>query len=102
MGDIAIPGVALHMARMAKRLAPNVTVYTDGAEELAEQITLALKGSVSGIKVDKRHITQLKKGPEKAEVIMKFKDGSEVTEGFLVCHLALKSGVYHLTNKLSY
>ena len=35
VGDISAPMMSLHMARMAKRLAPKVTIYTDGAEELA-------------------------------------------------------------------
>lgn len=84
VGDVASPGVALHMARMGKRLTQNVTVYTDGAEELGEQIALGLKGSVSGIKVDKRRIRRLAKGPERSEVDMVFEDGSQIREGFLV------------------
>ncbi len=86
IGDIAVPGVALHMARMAKRLSAHVTVYTDGAEELSEQIKTALNGSVSGIKVDQRRITRLEKGPKNSEVIMHFEDGSKLQEGFLVCY----------------
>ena len=70
---------------MANRLSEAVTVYTDGAEELAEQISSDLKGSVSGIRVDKNHISKLAKGPEKSQVILTFEDGSERTEGFLVC-----------------
>ena len=72
------------MARMAKRLTENVTVYTDGVEELGEQIALALKDSVSGIKVDKRRIRRLMKGPEGSQVDMLFEDESKLREGFLV------------------
>ena len=42
IGDIGNAGVSLHLARMAKRLTPNVTIYTDGAEDLGEQIIWAL------------------------------------------------------------
>ena len=73
------------MARMANRLAEDVTVYTDGAEELADQISAALKGSVSGIKINQKRISKLAKGPEKSQVVMTFEDGTEMTEGFLVC-----------------
>lgn len=81
---MAAPGVALHQARMANRLAKSVTVYTDGAEELGDQISAALNGSVSGIKVDKSRISKLAKGSSKSEVIMTFEGGNNKTEGFVV------------------
>lgn len=82
IGDVASVGVALHLARMTKRIAPIVTIYTDGAEELNEQIILALNGS--DIKVDKRRITRLEPGSELSRVKVHLEDGSIIREGFLV------------------
>lgn len=82
IGDVASVGAALHLGRMAKRLAPTVTIYTNGAEDLYEQITLGLNGS--GIKVDKRRIARLEQGSEQIRVIVHLEDGSNVREGFLV------------------
>lgn len=36
--DIANPHLALHMARMARRLTSKVTIYTNGIAELGKQI----------------------------------------------------------------
>ncbi len=91
MGDVANPGAALHLARMAKRLTPNVTIYTDGAEELSEQIRLAL--GESDIKVDNRRIVRLEKGPQKSEVIVHLEDGTSKREGFLVLSLHSRTTV---------
>lgn len=82
VGDVASVGVALHLGRMAKRIVPVVTIYTDGAEELNEQIILALNGS--DIKVDKRRITRLEPGSEQSRVKLYLEDGSIKREGFLV------------------
>ena len=83
VGDVAEPRVAMHFARMARRFTTTVTLYTDGAEELAH----ALKESASGtgIKVDNRKISKLVKGPGASDVQIVFQDGTQVTEGFLVC-----------------
>lgn len=71
---------------MAKRLVPTVTIYTDGAEDLYEQIILGLNGSE--IKVDKRRIARLEQGSEQGSeqirVILHLEDGSKIREGFLV------------------
>lgn len=84
VGDIASVGAALHLARMAKRLAPTVTIYTNGAEDLYEQIILGLNGSE--IKVDKRRIARLEQGSgsEQTRVIVHLEDGTDIREGFLV------------------
>ena len=76
------PHVALHMARMAKRLTPNVTIYTDGVEDLAQQTAqLAVNDDM---KVESRRIRRLKKGAEGSSVIMHFENGDVITQGFLV------------------
>jgi hypothetical protein len=79
MGNV---GASLHMARMAKRLAEKVTIYSDGDQELGDQIKIAAGDEIS---VDNRRITRLQKGPVKSEVVMHFADGEHKTEGFLVC-----------------
>lgn len=76
--------MALHMARMAKRLTEQVTVYTNGAEGLTNEIQAVLKGSISGIRLDERKIAKLTKGEKETEVDVAFVDGETVTEGFLV------------------
>ncbi|OBT38622.1 hypothetical protein VE00_10790 [Pseudogymnoascus sp. WSF 3629] len=81
IGDMGNVGVSLHMARMAKRLAEKVTIYSDGDQELGDQIKIAAGDE---IRVDNRRITRLQKGPIKSELIMHFADGKQKTEGFLV------------------
>ena len=60
IGEVANPMPAVHMARMAKRLAEKVTVYTDGAEELSEELAVALADDA--FTIDKRRIVKLEKG----------------------------------------
>ena len=69
------------MARMAKRLTPNVTIYTDGAEDLAQQTVLAAVND--DIKVESRRISLLEKGTD-SSVVVHFEKGEKITEGFLV------------------
>lgn len=83
VGDMANPYGALHLARMAKRLTPNVTIYTDGADELAQKTAeVAVDDDIA---VESKPITRLEKG-EESSVIMHFKDGRKFTEGFLVSY----------------
>ena len=82
VGDMANPYGALHLARMAKRLTPNVTIYTNGADELAQKTAEAAVDD--DIKVESRTITLLEKGAEESSVVVYFKDGQTITEGFLV------------------
>lgn len=72
-----------HMARMARRLAGDVTIYTDGNEELAEQLRKTLEND-QNISIDNRQIRRLTKGAKAAEVDITFADGETVTEGFIV------------------
>lgn len=73
---------AMHVARMAKRFAEKVTIYTHGAEELTEVMKNSAKGT--GILVDKRPISRLIKAPSGSEVDIVFDDSTRKTEGFLV------------------
>lgn len=82
VGDMANPYGALHMARMAKRLTPNVTIYTDGADELAQKMAEAAVDD--DIKVESQPITLFEKGAEESSVVVHLKDGQTITEGFLV------------------
>ncbi|CAD6585422.1 MAG: hypothetical protein ASARMPREDX12_001995 [Alectoria sarmentosa] len=82
VGDLSSPFGSLHMARMAKRLTPNVTIYTDGAKELAQQTLLA--AADDDIKVEGRAITLLEKGAKESSVVVYLEDGHKITEGFLV------------------
>lgn len=83
VGDVANVYGALHLARMARRLADTVTIYTDGAEELSEQIALLLNND--SLKVDRRELARLEKGnATRSEVVVHFKDGSSKSEGLLV------------------
>lgn len=75
---------------MAKRLAKEVTVYTNGSNEVADQISAALSGSVNGIIVNNSPISKLVKDGTKAEVTLTFEGGREFTEGFLVCHTSFE------------
>jgi gliotoxin/aspirochlorine biosynthesis thioredoxin reductase len=80
MGNV---GASLHLGRMAKRLAEKVTIYSNGDQELGDQIKIAAGDE---IQVDNRHITRLQKGA-KGGVIVHFSDGEQKMEGFLVCYL---------------
>jgi gliotoxin/aspirochlorine biosynthesis thioredoxin reductase len=73
----------LHAGRHAIPLSKTVTFYTNGSAEVAAQIEGMLGGASQVMKVDTRTIKKLVKSPNKAEVIVQFEDGSEVTEGFL-------------------
>lgn len=83
IGDVGNVEVSLRLARMARRMTSNVTIYTNGAKNLSEQLVTALSGDV-GIKVNERPITRLEKGPTEPKIIVHLADGSSITEGFLV------------------
>jgi thioredoxin reductase len=83
VGDLANLIPAMHFARNALQITPGkVTVYTNGEEQLAGNLITAF-GSESKFAVDSRAIQRLEKGPNNAEVIIHFQDGSSVTEGFM-------------------
>jgi thioredoxin reductase len=71
------------MARQALQLSKQVTIYTHGNKELADEITKTLEGSTAPMKVDARKISKFQKAPEKAEIILHFDNGESTTEGFL-------------------
>ena len=85
------------MGRMAKRLADKVTIYTDGNEELAEQLR-SIVADDSAMQIDNRSIQRLSKGAHAAEVDMTFAGGAVATEGFIVsfapfvCILTIRLG----------
>ena len=83
VGSIGNPTMALHLARMAKRLAKIVTVYTNGDDKLAEGIT---KEAINddNISVQSLPIQRLEKGAEGSSVVVHLPGGKTVTEGFLV------------------
>lgn len=70
------------LAQDAYKFTDNMTVYTSANPDLADAMQKEL-GSY-GIAVDDREITRLVPGPGKADVTIKFQDGAEKTEGFLV------------------
>ncbi|OLN88015.1 putative thioredoxin reductase-like protein 1 [Colletotrichum chlorophyti] len=84
IGDIAKVPPALHLSRMAKRLAKKVVVYTNGASELSDQIVGAL-GQDPIITFDNRRVTRLEKVKDgSSETIVHFEDGTSVSHGFVV------------------
>ena len=87
-GVLAVDDLALALphtnilARNALQFASTVTVYTNGAAEVAEAVQPLVEKR--GIMVDARPIAKLVKEPEAAKVMVVFEDGSSVTHGFLV------------------
>lgn len=95
-GGDAVPLMAPTIARMAARLAGQVTVYTDGDTALGERIRGSLK-STQKFHVENRRVVKLAKDPEvegEAGLLVTVEDGTVNKEGFLVsfppcllCHL---------------
>lgn len=82
--DIAKAPVALHLARMAKRLAERVVIYTNGATELSEQIAAAA-GNDTAIALDNRRVARLEKvSDDSSEMVVHLDDGSSASHAFLV------------------
>ncbi|KAI0401589.1 FAD/NAD(P)-binding domain-containing protein [Xylaria palmicola] len=81
---IASAKMAQHMAHMATTLAKTVTIYTNGDEQLASELTATLKDR-DQYRVDHRAIARLSLNPDSDELItISFKDGSEgKNEAFL-------------------
>ena len=93
--DLAVPGPAMHVARMARRFATTVTIYTHGVSGITKKLEEAAHGT--GIKVDSRPILRLTKGSDGSEVEITFEDGTRRTEGFLVSWHSLPYGTYNPT-----
>ncbi|KAF2179256.1 FAD/NAD(P)-binding domain-containing protein [Zopfia rhizophila CBS 207.26] len=83
IGDIGSVPHALHIARQALRISKEVTIYTNGNEQLAKDLRSALEKSPAPMKVDSRAIAKLVKALNRSEVTLHFEDGTEHTEGFL-------------------
>lgn len=82
--DVAKASVALHLARMAKRLARKVTIYTNGASELKDQIITSL-GKDPVIELDDRRVIRLEKVKEgTSEIILHLEDGTSISQAFVV------------------
>lgn len=86
IGDLAKMFMSMHMGRMAKRLADRITIYTDGNEELAEQLLVTVANDPA-MRIDNRSIQRLAKGPHGSEVDITLASGEVVTEGFIVSPL---------------
>ncbi|KAI2618035.1 thioredoxin reductase glit [Hypomontagnella submonticulosa] len=84
-GGDAVPLMAPTIARMAARLAGQVTVYTDGDTALGERIRGSLK-STQKFHVENRRVVKLAKDPEvegEAGLLVTVEDGTVNKEGFL-------------------
>lgn len=92
--DIAKLPPALHVSRMAKRLAKKVILYTNGSSEFQQQVVTAL-GNDSVISTDNRRVTRLEKVKEgSSETIVHLDDGSSVSHGFVVSFCAATNPFY--------
>jgi thioredoxin reductase len=74
-----MPALAVHMADNAAQLSKEVTIFTNGSEEVAAQITAMLP--TSPFKVDSRAIAQLTESG--GNVNVEFADGSSKEVSFL-------------------
>jgi hypothetical protein len=81
-GHTTNPMVARHLALMAKNLAKQVTVYTNGADALEKE--LRLMAEQLSFALDNREIKSFARGAAESEVAITFTSGETVTEGFLV------------------
>lgn len=71
----------------AQKFAEVVSIYTNGNEQLGEDIRKVLieRGEPEGdIRVDNRKITRLARDPESSGIIVHLDDGETKTESFLV------------------
>lgn len=82
-GDASDIVVCLHIARQALHMTKQVTLYTHGNIQLANELTQALKAAPEPMTIDSRKIVQMVKGPERARVDLHFEDGTAKTDAFL-------------------
>lgn len=83
----AFPPLAIHFAENAAQLSSQVTIYTDGTQELGSQLEAALSSGAQTFKVDTRAISRLSLVETDAEptaIKLEFSDGTSTTEKFLV------------------
>jgi thioredoxin reductase len=74
--------MALHVARQVTTLGKIVNIYTNGSEDLANDIAAGF-GSVAPMTVDTRKIQRMILEADGAGIQLQFEDGSSKTEGFL-------------------
>ncbi|KAK2874948.1 hypothetical protein FQN49_001922 [Arthroderma sp. PD_2] len=82
IGPTANPKPAEHLARLAHNLAKTVTIYTNGNDELAEQLRPSIEKD-QWLSLDTRVIKHLRK-TDGIPVTVELQDGTDKTEGFLV------------------
>lgn len=81
------PAIALHMGNMALQLARNLTIYTNGDENTAANITAAMKPASNRITIESRKIKTLamaSPNSDSADVIVTLADGTQKKESFIV------------------
>ncbi|KAL1979389.1 hypothetical protein VTN96DRAFT_6078 [Rasamsonia emersonii] len=79
--------LAIHFAENAAQLSSQVTIYTNGSQELGSQLEAALGAGEKKFKVDNRAISRLslvETGEEPTAIKLEFADGTTTTETFLV------------------
>ncbi|KAL2037461.1 hypothetical protein N7G274_009741 [Stereocaulon virgatum] len=79
----ADPAIAVRLSENAAQYTSSVTIYTNGQEELGQQIEAA-SGDGNKYNVDARPIKCIRKSRTGPEVIIYFEDGSKTPEAFLV------------------
>ena len=104
VGEMGKVGAAVHVVRMARRLAGRVVVYTEGVEELERGLGEVFGGD-GGVVVDGRRVVRLEKVEEGTEkVLVRLEDGTEVKHGFVVsferCPFFVLCGRRRLTRRL--
>lgn len=82
-GDTGAVVPALHFARQALRMVDQVTLYTNGNEQLAGELKAALETAPAPMTINSKKVTQLVKAPERARITLNFEDGTSITEAFL-------------------
>lgn len=76
--------MAIHVARMAKRLSQHVNIYTSGIAELETSLKPMIHSSK--ITIDNRKVSSLALIDNGPHVKLTFEDGSTAEEGFIVSH----------------
>jgi gliotoxin/aspirochlorine biosynthesis thioredoxin reductase len=74
-----------HIGNMALQLAEKLTVYTNGNDKLAEEILASMEKPRKRISIERRKIKGFAMASDKgSDVVVKFEDGEQRTEGFIV------------------
>ncbi|KAI8633456.1 FAD/NAD(P)-binding domain-containing protein [Xylariaceae sp. FL1651] len=85
LAEGGIVNTALRFARQALLMVDdNVTIYTNGNEQLAMDLARALSVAPAPIEANPKKITRLVKIVLRSHVKVYFEDGTSTTEGFLV------------------